>query len=194
MTAPIAATGTVERVFTFGYGHIDPRNGVSLADKCAIIRAKTAADCRKLMIECFGRMWAFEYESIEAAGISDLNWRPEVYIVIDWQAPKTEDVIGLREINGWADRNFPDSWPAMDTATKAEFATRVRKAGREANWAAIFRDVDGKPLAPLVHIWEHRPDGRGISAMQRRCTRCDRWETDDNRDGECVKPKVRVIR
>ena len=138
----------VERVFTFGYGHIDPRNGVSLADKCAVIRAKTAADCRKLMIECFGRMWTFEYESIEAAGISDLDWRPEVYIVIDWQAPKADA-------------------------------------------------ADGKPLPidePLRHIWEHRPDGRGIAAMQRRCARCDRWETDDNRGGECVKPKVRVIR
>jgi hypothetical protein len=138
----------VERVFTFGYGHIDPRNGVSLADKCAVIKAKSAADCRKLMIECFGRMWAFEYESIEAAAGTVPDWQPQVYIVIDWQAPKADA-------------------------------------------------ADGRPVPvdePLWHIWEHRLDGRLVSTMQRRCDRCDRWETDDNRDGECVKPKIRVTR
>lgn len=71
---------TVERVFTFGYGHTDPHSGAKLDEQCAIVRAFTVEQCRTLMNERYNRQWAFEYESIEAASVG--NWFPRVHEII----------------------------------------------------------------------------------------------------------------
>lgn len=65
---PVTPVGPpARRVFTFGYGHVDPITGVPLAEKCAIVTASDASRCRDLMIEHFGNRWAFEYDSVEQA-------------------------------------------------------------------------------------------------------------------------------
>src|SRR6185503_14397474 len=57
-----------EWIFTFGYGHTDPRTGESLADcYCRISGSFTQA--RELMVEMFGVKWAFQYGSEADAGV-----------------------------------------------------------------------------------------------------------------------------
>ena len=168
-------TGLIERVYTFGYGHYDDkRTDLPLADKCVIVRAATPERCRELMFEHYNNKWAYEYPSIEAAAPDSLpDWRPALFGAIDENGFTPLLQVGYQQdgVDGTA------VWCPL---------------GKEAacrHWQEhkLFRPA-------LTHIWEHRPDGRGIASMQRRCARCDRWETDDNRDGECVKPIVRVIR
>lgn len=55
-----------EWVFTFGFGQCV--DGVALAGKYVRIRG-TADDARAEMLRRFGRTWAFQYESEEAAGV-----------------------------------------------------------------------------------------------------------------------------
>lgn len=56
-------TAMVTRYFTFGYGHVDPVTGQSLADGYAKITAPTEEYARTLMFGLFGRRWAFDYSA-----------------------------------------------------------------------------------------------------------------------------------
>lgn len=58
----------IEQVFTFGYGHVCPYTGRKLADHYAVVVAPDKEQCRALMVGMFGKQWAFEYDSAEAAG------------------------------------------------------------------------------------------------------------------------------
>lgn len=66
-TTPDTPPGSVTRVFTFGYGHVCPFTGENLIDHHVTVIAPDAVLCRDLMISMFGRAWAFEYVSLDAA-------------------------------------------------------------------------------------------------------------------------------
>jgi hypothetical protein len=57
----------VTQVFTFGYGQVCPFSGKKLGDHYATVVAPTRNHCREVMLAVFGRMWAFQYDSIEDA-------------------------------------------------------------------------------------------------------------------------------
>lgn len=57
-----------EWIFTFGFGQVLP-DGSSGACKFTRIRAETRDEARELMNATWGRMWAFQYDSEEAAGV-----------------------------------------------------------------------------------------------------------------------------
>lgn len=58
-----------EHIFTFGFGHVHPDTGRSLANHYIVIWAESAQEARTKMYERFGQKWAFEYPSREAAGV-----------------------------------------------------------------------------------------------------------------------------
>lgn len=47
-------------LFTFGFGHVDPRTGDSLANHYVVIEGDIN-ESRDKMIERFGRQWAMQY-------------------------------------------------------------------------------------------------------------------------------------
>ena len=61
---------TVERewIFTFGFGHVHPVTGESLARKYVKIRG-TVETSRDEMVRRYGRKWATQYFSEERAGV-----------------------------------------------------------------------------------------------------------------------------
>lgn len=63
----------VSRVFTFGFGHKHPTTGESLKNKFVEIIAPTSNHCRVVMLNHFGRQWAFEYKTREDAGVNEYN-------------------------------------------------------------------------------------------------------------------------
>lgn len=62
-------------IFTFGYGHTDPRSGTSLAECYCVIHG-TFREARREMVEMFGVKWAHQYESRDAAGVDRFGLRP----------------------------------------------------------------------------------------------------------------------
>jgi len=58
-----------EFVFTFGFAHTDPVTGESRSKKFARIQADDYEQARIRMNNTYGRQWAFQYESEEAAGV-----------------------------------------------------------------------------------------------------------------------------
>jgi len=89
--APTEAPG-VSVVFTFGYGHVDPNSGEALDDPCAIVTAPNVERCRALMVQHFGRQWAFEYDSLLEATVPGSQMRIHVVIeetqTVVWPAGK----------------------------------------------------------------------------------------------------------
>ena len=57
-----------EHIFTFGFGHY-------LANCYTVIKAETAEQAREKMFEKYGRHWAFQYPSREAAGADRFDMR-----------------------------------------------------------------------------------------------------------------------
>jgi hypothetical protein len=55
-----------EWIFTFGFGHTD-ENGAPLRNKYVRIIG-THDDARAEMVRRWGRQWAFQYPTLEAAG------------------------------------------------------------------------------------------------------------------------------
>lgn len=55
-------------IFTFGFDHVHPKTGESLAN-CYIEVPGDANSSRELMQEHFGVKWAFQYPTKEAAGV-----------------------------------------------------------------------------------------------------------------------------
>jgi hypothetical protein len=51
-----------EWIFTFGYGHVHPETGESLAERFVRIPG-TYSDARREMARRFGMRWAFQYEA-----------------------------------------------------------------------------------------------------------------------------------
>jgi hypothetical protein len=96
---------TVTQVFTFGYGHTDPVTGQSLADRCAVVIAASSTRCRELMIEHYGRLWAFQYDSIEAC--SGPTWTVTAHVTITDDEPKARVL-------------FPMPWSVYTTADGGE--------------------------------------------------------------------------
>ena len=47
-------------VFTFGFGHVDPRTGESLGNRYVVIEGDIN-DSREKMIKRFGNKWAMQY-------------------------------------------------------------------------------------------------------------------------------------
>lgn len=73
---PILLAGkeeVVKRTFTFGHGQSNPRTGQSLANHYVVIEGESNEHCRATMHNHFGRNWAFEYASPEAAGKDEFN-------------------------------------------------------------------------------------------------------------------------
>jgi hypothetical protein len=66
--------GPREWIFTFGYGHHDPRSGASLADCYCRVRG-TFRQARRDMVEMFGIKWAFQYSSEDDAGVARFGLR-----------------------------------------------------------------------------------------------------------------------
>lgn len=54
--------------FTFGFGHVDPGSGLSLANCYTVIRG-TFNSARDEMVARYGNKWAFQYGSAEEAGV-----------------------------------------------------------------------------------------------------------------------------
>lgn len=61
-----------EWFFTFGFGHVHPVTGESLAN-CYTTIMGDVNTTRALMAEKFGNKWAFQYPSREAAGVEKYN-------------------------------------------------------------------------------------------------------------------------
>ena len=66
-------------VFTFGFGHVHPETGESLKN-CYVIFYGDANETREEMEGYFGRKWAFQYPSEEAAGVDKYNLRRLVLV------------------------------------------------------------------------------------------------------------------
>jgi len=58
-------------IFTFGFGHV-ATGDVPLRNRFVRIRG-TYEEARTEMLRRFGRTWAFQYESEEAAGVERFN-------------------------------------------------------------------------------------------------------------------------
>lgn len=124
----------VTRVYAFGYGHVCPFTGMSLADKHATVIAETAAQCRDLMVAVFGLAWSMEYTSLNAATRSG-------------RCPSTEharlvlpgpQMVGAREID-----NGDDPDPVPDYADGYS--------------------VPGRPVSapPAIQVKQHCPPSGG---------------------------------
>jgi hypothetical protein len=61
-----------EYIFTFGFGHVHPFNGRSLAGWYVRIHGKFH-DARREMVARFGIKWAHQYASEEKAGVARYN-------------------------------------------------------------------------------------------------------------------------
>lgn len=55
-----------EYIFTFGFGY-------SLENCYTIVYALTHDDAREIMIQVYGKHWAFQYDSKEEAGVKEYN-------------------------------------------------------------------------------------------------------------------------
>ncbi len=62
-----------EFIFTFGFGQTNPDTGRSRASRFARIQAEEAIDARLLMIEQYGRAWAFQYDTEAEAGVAEFG-------------------------------------------------------------------------------------------------------------------------
>lgn len=69
-------------IFTFGYGHHDPRSGESLA-RCYCRVWGTYLSAREDMIEMFGVKWSHQYPSEDDAGMDRFFMR-EVSLTSRW--------------------------------------------------------------------------------------------------------------
>lgn len=54
--------GSVTRLFTHGYGQIDPFTGESLNDRYTLVTAADGSSARLAMVATFGRNWCEEYD------------------------------------------------------------------------------------------------------------------------------------
>lgn len=70
----------IEQIFTFGYGQQCPYTGKNLADHYATIIAPDTETARKIMLAVFGRTWAFQYDSPEAAGVERFHMVEHAHI------------------------------------------------------------------------------------------------------------------
>jgi hypothetical protein len=59
-----------EWIFTFGFGHVHPVSGESLARRYVRITARDAEAAREEMHRRWGNRWAFQYATEEAAGVA----------------------------------------------------------------------------------------------------------------------------
>jgi len=64
-----------EWIFTFGFDHVNPLTGKSLANHFCRIYADSATAAREEMVRRWGRKWAFQYNSEEEAGVERWNLR-----------------------------------------------------------------------------------------------------------------------
>lgn len=64
-----------EWIFTFGFAHVHPETGESLANCYVVIPDLDVNESRELMNERFGNKWAFQYPSRKAAGVEKWNLR-----------------------------------------------------------------------------------------------------------------------
>lgn len=64
-----------EWIFTFGFKHI--HSGTQMRDRFVRIRG-TFEDARAVMVQRFGKTWAFQYESEEEAGVQKFGLREYV--------------------------------------------------------------------------------------------------------------------
>lgn len=55
------------QIFTFGYGQVCQFTGEPLDDKYATVIAPNVEACKAMMLAAYGRNWAFQYDSVEAA-------------------------------------------------------------------------------------------------------------------------------
>jgi len=62
-----------EWIFTFGFGHVHPLTGESLANRFVRIRAVNAEEARHEMVRRWGLKWAFQYDSEDKAGVARWN-------------------------------------------------------------------------------------------------------------------------
>jgi hypothetical protein len=81
----------MERVFTFGHGHTNPKTGKDLFNHYVVINANTAEQCRMKMLNHFGGQWAFEYRTCEAAGVE--RWGMRELPRKEWPASSKQYVI-----------------------------------------------------------------------------------------------------
>lgn len=57
--------------FTFGQAHVHSVNGKTFDKDCVVeIEAEDAMKAREIMLETFGQVWAFQYDSLEAVDMS----------------------------------------------------------------------------------------------------------------------------
>lgn len=66
---------TITMVYTFGFGHKHPVTGESLANMYTVVSGESGEHCRAEMLNRFGRDWAFEYTTAEAAGVERFKLR-----------------------------------------------------------------------------------------------------------------------
>jgi len=59
-----------EWIFTFGFDHVHPVTGGSLAKRFVRIRAEDAEAARWEMVRRWGLKWSFQYETEEQAGVA----------------------------------------------------------------------------------------------------------------------------
>jgi len=62
-------------IFTFGFGHVHPDTGDSLANRYVVIDGDVN-ESRATMVEHFGLKWANQYPTEEAAGVQKYNLQP----------------------------------------------------------------------------------------------------------------------
>lgn len=61
-------------IFTFGFGHVHPVTGESLAN-CYVVITGDVNTSREAMARLFGLKWANQYPSKEAAGVEKYRLR-----------------------------------------------------------------------------------------------------------------------
>jgi hypothetical protein len=75
-TAKAAKAKTEQWLFTFGFGHVHPTTGESLANRCVRFKG-TYAQARGEMVRRFGIKWAFQYACDETLGRDYRELGPE---------------------------------------------------------------------------------------------------------------------
>ncbi len=66
-------------VFTFGYDHVHPETGQSLANHYIVLLGDVN-ETRRYMNDFFDRKWAMQYPNEEAAGVEEYGLKPLGYI------------------------------------------------------------------------------------------------------------------
>lgn len=59
-----------EYIFTFGFGHFDRETGAPLSKTFVRVPASSWEEARQIMVANCGRLWAFQYDSEDEAGVS----------------------------------------------------------------------------------------------------------------------------